>query len=42
MATLIKAATADPLPRSEDGAFDAWADAGPEPPEGLSDEGLVG
>lgn len=42
MATLIKAPTANPLPRSEDGAFDAWADPGPEPPEEMPDEDHVG
>jgi hypothetical protein len=42
MATLIKASTANPLPRSEDGAFDAWADPGPELPGEMQDEDLVG
>lgn len=42
MATLIKAPTANPLPRSEDGAFDAWADPGPELPGEMQDEDLVG
>lgn len=43
MATLIRAATAAPLPRSEDGRFDSWNEY-PEPEEddddGLDDDGL--
>lgn len=42
MATLIKAPTADPLPRSEDGAFDAWAIPDPEPPQEMPDQDLAG
>ena len=36
MATLIRAATANPLPRSEDGRFDLWN----QPPEPEFDDGF--